>query len=659
MDGSVSLGRKAAVWVLALVCAQGVCAAAPLSSGPLALPGLTPVQALTSTAAALSSDGLVALIGAPLTGLGAVYVYTKTGGKWQAPVSLSISGLPASADIGHSVALSADGTVALVGAPFANSNAGAAYVFTYSGGSWSSGVALDTSAITSVRWFGYSVSLSSDGTVAVIGAPLTNAFLGGVYVYTFSGGVWSGPTFMSTSGIPTDSDFGTSVSVDSAGDEILAGAPGSTSSTGKAYIYTLSAGVWSPPTALTATGASNGDEVGASVALSGDGLTAVVGAPFTNSHAGAAYGFTRSSGTWSGSAALSDSASSGDEFGQSVAISSDGSLALVAAPFADSTAGIVYRYAGSSGTWGGAQPLATKDVENNAALGFGVALSADGTVALAPATGDVPGYVYATPLEATLTAAPFVSPATPEQQSTFFIFVSDTDPTRSATNVVVTDVLPAGSSYVSSTPQSGTCSYAPGIRTLTCKLGTLLPGNDTITGPLHVIDPQVSLTIKTPASGGVLQDQVSVVADQVLSGPVTVDASLVNDVAPTAVAGQVTTDAGRSVSGSLTAKPGYTGQALTYALVAAPSHGTVKLTDTSKGTFTYQPAAGSAVQDFFKFSVTDGSMTSKSADETILITAPSSSGGASSGGGGGSFGWLACGVLAWLGRRSVFKRRRY
>jgi hypothetical protein len=185
-----------------------------------------------------------------------------------------------------------------------------------------------------------------------------------------------------------------------------------------------------------------------------------------------------------------------------------------------------------------------------------------------------------------------------------------------------------------------------------------LPGNDTITGPLHVVDPQVALTIKTPASGGILQEKVSVIADQVLSGPVTVDASFVNDVAPTAVAGEVATGVGRSVSGSLAAKPGYAGQRLTYALVKAPSHGTVKLTDASKGTFIYQPAAGSAVQDFFEFSVSDGNMTSNSADETIVIDSPPASGGASSGG-GGSFGWLACGMLALLGRRSVFKNRRF
>jgi hypothetical protein len=61
---------------------------------------------------------------------------------------------------------------------------------------------------------------------------------------------------------------------------------------GTAYEFVRTSGVWSNGTALTlASGLSGGDQFGASVALSGDGSTALVGAPNTNSNTGAAYFF--------------------------------------------------------------------------------------------------------------------------------------------------------------------------------------------------------------------------------------------------------------------------------------------------------------------------------------------------------------------------------
>jgi hypothetical protein len=76
---------------------------------------------------ALSSDGTVALVGA--FDAGAVYVYTSSSaGGWNStPVTLSVS---SGADgFGSSAALSSDGTVALAGAPNTNGNVGAAYFY--------------------------------------------------------------------------------------------------------------------------------------------------------------------------------------------------------------------------------------------------------------------------------------------------------------------------------------------------------------------------------------------------------------------------------------------------------------------------------------------------------------------------------------------------
>lgn len=67
-----------------------------------------------------------------------------------------------------------------------------------------------------------------------------------------------------------------------------------------------------------------------------------------------------------------------------------------------------------------------------------------------------------------------IAPATVESgdQLEFAITVTNNGP-DTATNVDVTDVLPAGVTYVSATPSQGSCS---GATTVTCNLGTLLNG---------------------------------------------------------------------------------------------------------------------------------------------------------------------------------------
>ncbi|HKM87349.1 MAG TPA: hypothetical protein VJX48_01975, partial [Xanthobacteraceae bacterium] len=94
---------------------------------------------------------------------------------------------------GYSVALSADGTTAIVGGPDDNADIGAAWVFTRSGGVWTqqgSKLVAGDAAGTSVE-FGYSVALSADGNTAIIGGPADNGSIGAAWVFTRSGGVWT------------------------------------------------------------------------------------------------------------------------------------------------------------------------------------------------------------------------------------------------------------------------------------------------------------------------------------------------------------------------------------------------------------------------------------------------------------------------------------
>lgn len=127
---------------------------------------------------ALSGDGQVALIGAPAAaGGGAAYLYVESGGTWPSAPTATFTGPPSSqGEVGTSVALSANGEVALVGGPgggYAPSNDGAAYLYAESAGTWpSTPTATFAGAPGSGGKLGSAVALSAEGTVALVGAPV-------------------------------------------------------------------------------------------------------------------------------------------------------------------------------------------------------------------------------------------------------------------------------------------------------------------------------------------------------------------------------------------------------------------------------------------------------------------------------------------------------
>ena len=139
---------------------------------------------------ALSADGQAALVGAPEASSfdGAAYLYHESAGAWPTTPAASFTGT-GSEELGWSVALSADGQAALVGAPYASSGNGAAYVYAESAGAWPSTPAASFAG-TGGGYFGYSVALSADGQAALVGAPFAGSENGAAYVYAESAGAW-------------------------------------------------------------------------------------------------------------------------------------------------------------------------------------------------------------------------------------------------------------------------------------------------------------------------------------------------------------------------------------------------------------------------------------------------------------------------------------
>jgi hypothetical protein len=339
---------------------------------------------------ALSAGGSTALVGtSSLNGVaGAAYVFTRRGGTWSQTAKLTAPDTAAEDDFGWSVALSAGGGTALVGAPGRNSSAGAVYVFTRRGGTWSQAAELTASDTAPDNQFGASVALSAGGGTALVGAPGRDSMAGAVYVFTLRGGTWSQTAELTAAHAAAYNRFGASVALSAEGGTALIGAPEHNSSAGAGYVFTLRGGTWSQNALLTASDTLADDDFGWSVALSAEGGTALIGAFEHDKNAGAGYVFTLRGGTWSQAAELTASDTASDnQLGASVALSAGGGTALVGAIGHDKDAGAGYVFTLRGGTWSQAAELTASDTASDNQFGASVALSAGGGTALVGAIG--------------------------------------------------------------------------------------------------------------------------------------------------------------------------------------------------------------------------------------------------------------------------------
>ena len=191
----------------------------------------------------VSVSGDTAVIGAlgADSWAGAVYAFTRSGGIWSQQQKLTAKeGTATDADMfGRSVALSLDGNIALVGSGFYADEQGAAYIFTRSGGIWSQQQRLTASDGMAMDGFGCSVSLSSDGGTALVGTYGDDSEQGAAYIFTRSGGIWSQQQKLTAADGAAGDRFGLSVAV--FGNTVIVGAyldDDKGEDSGSAYIFT-------------------------------------------------------------------------------------------------------------------------------------------------------------------------------------------------------------------------------------------------------------------------------------------------------------------------------------------------------------------------------------------------------------------------------------
>ncbi|MFC1454269.1 hypothetical protein ACFLQL_03720, partial [Verrucomicrobiota bacterium] len=305
-------------------------------------------------------------------------------------------------NLGIAVAFNNDGNTAIVGAYGANvggdSDQGAAYVFTRSGTTWTEEKKIIVADGAVYDDFGRSVSLSSNGNTAIIGADGvnvdTNNNQGAAYVFTRSGTAWTQQAKLTaTDGIAND-HFGASVALSSDGNTAIASSYGANvegdTARGAVYVFTRSGTAWTQQTKLIAADGAAYDYFGRSVALNSDGNTAIAGAYQADvggdSDRGAAYVFARSGTTWTEQEKLFASAGTADDqFGRSVALNSDGNTAIVGAYTANVAGnineGAACVFTRSGNVWTEQANLLATDGAASNCFGVAVALSSDGDTA--------------------------------------------------------------------------------------------------------------------------------------------------------------------------------------------------------------------------------------------------------------------------------------
>ncbi|MBZ5511150.1 MAG: FG-GAP repeat protein [Acidobacteriia bacterium] len=309
---------------------------------------------------------------------------------------------------GGSVAISGDGDTVVAGAPGVSSGQGAAYVFVKLGTAWAQNAKLTASDGVAGDHFGYSVAVSGNGDTVVAGAPYANIslkpFQGAVYVFAKPSGGWADTSTFDVKLTPSDDAFasGLGFSVAISGDTLVAGAPGDSSGQGAVYVFAKPSGGWATTSTfvakLTASDGAAGDDLGDSVAISGDtlvagALNATVDADALI-HQGAAYVFVKPGTGWAtpssfGAKLTAYDGADGDDFGISVAISGDGDTVVAGAPFAkvvgsSASQGAAYVFVNSGTVWAQNATL-TSNGEDGDQFGGSVAISGDGDTVVAGA----------------------------------------------------------------------------------------------------------------------------------------------------------------------------------------------------------------------------------------------------------------------------------
>jgi hypothetical protein len=299
---------------------------------------------------AISEDGLTVAVGAPESfpspsTYGYVQVFVRLGASWVQLGSTLQALDPDNSDdlFGFSVSLSANGRILAVGAPYLSTSTGSAsgatFVYEFVGSDWQL-LGQQLNGEGSYVYSGWSVALSDTGSRLAVGSYLNDGGgnnAGHVRVYEYdSFDTWN-ILGQDLDGVAADDWTGYACAL--SGDGTSVAVPGRNNDDGgldsgivRIFVYNDDLLVW-VQLGQNVYGASNGDRFGYSVSLTTDGLTFVSGALNAND-GGSSSGHLRvfeyndSTLVWEQKGQTIGGENTGDLFGYSSSINSDGSVIL-------------------------------------------------------------------------------------------------------------------------------------------------------------------------------------------------------------------------------------------------------------------------------------------------------------------------------------------
>ena len=293
----------------------------------------------------LSSDGTIVAIGAYRNdngngdNSGHVRIYENQNGTW-VQVGSDIDGRIGDVHSGYSVSLSSDGTVVAIGVVDDSSDggdwSGRVRIYENQDGVWQL-IGQDIEGKAMFEHFGRSVSLNSDGTIVAIGA--SDEGDGVVRIYENQNGTWVqvGSDFKFSE---VDNNLGRFVSLSSDGTIVAIGAPWNDENevnSGRVRIYENQNGVWQQ-IGQDIEGEAEGDYSGWSVDLNNDGSIVAIGSVYNaenGNNSGHVRVYENQGGVWRQIGQNIDGEAAEDYSGVSVSLNSDGSTVAIGAPWND------------------------------------------------------------------------------------------------------------------------------------------------------------------------------------------------------------------------------------------------------------------------------------------------------------------------------------
>ncbi len=325
--------------------------------------------------------------------IGLITCFTVVYGQVWTQVGQDIDGEANGDKSGYSVSLSKDGLVVASGSienDDSGGNAGHVRIYENVAGTWTQvGQDIDGEAVGDKS--GYSISLNSDGSIVAIGAT-GNDGNGGfdnghVRIYENIAGTWTqiGQDIDGENGLD---QFGNSVELSADGSIVAIGGffnDDNGGNAGHVRIYENIAGAWTQ-IGEDIDGEASGDEFGTSLSISTDGSIVAIGAPFNDgsgSNAGHVRVYENIAGTWTQIGEDIDGEAVEDKSGYSMSLNGNGSIVAIGAIGNDGNGefdnGHVRIYENIAGTWTQVgQDINGEAAENN--FGYSVSLSSDGSV---------------------------------------------------------------------------------------------------------------------------------------------------------------------------------------------------------------------------------------------------------------------------------------